>query len=139
MEKPLITGVQGAAVGLGVAMLPLFDVVVASDASTFWTPYTRLGQGLEAGASFTFPHISRALVSELIYKGSVLSADEALHLGLITEVVQAKEFKEQLVRIAADIASQSDLVIIYWSLYSTPCRLGLCIVAAFRDGCFYLE
>lgn len=63
LEKPVIVGIQGAAVGMGVAILPLCDVVVASDAATFSTPYTRLGQGLEAAASFTFPNIGKALVS----------------------------------------------------------------------------
>lgn len=63
LSKPVLAGVQGAAVGMGVALLPLCDVVVASEEASFSTPYTRLGQGLEAAASFTFPRISKALVS----------------------------------------------------------------------------
>lgn len=59
-----MAGVQGAAIGLGVTMLPLFDLVIASDKATFCTPYGKLGQIAEGAAVFTLSHIlGSAIVS----------------------------------------------------------------------------
>lgn len=46
-------------------MLPLFDMVLASDTATFSAPYARLGCAAEGGTLLTLPHIMHnALVSE---------------------------------------------------------------------------
>lgn len=61
-KKPVIAGVHAAAIGLGVTLLPYCDLVVASDKASFYTPYVKLGQASEGGATYTFPRISRQLV-----------------------------------------------------------------------------
>ena len=55
--KPLVAAVNGQAVGCGVAILPLCDVVYASDKATFYTPYTQLSQVPEAGLSSSLADI----------------------------------------------------------------------------------
>lgn len=55
--KPIVAGINGNAMGLGVTMLPLFDMVFASDKAEFYLPYFKLGQVPEGGATYTFPNL----------------------------------------------------------------------------------
>ncbi len=55
--KPIVAAVNGAAIGLGVALLPLCDIVYASDKATFSCPYSRLAQTPEGCATQTFPSV----------------------------------------------------------------------------------
>ena len=48
-DKLVVGAVFGFVNGLGVAMLPYFDFVYASDTSTFCLPYANLGQTTEGG------------------------------------------------------------------------------------------
>lgn len=56
-RKPILAAVNGPALGLGAALLPLCDVVWANEKAWFQTPYTFCGQTPDACASFTFPRI----------------------------------------------------------------------------------
>lgn len=64
--KFIAAGVDGNTVGVGVTMLPLFDMVLASDKATFSTPYAQLGCAAEGGVLLTLLNVSScALVSIL--------------------------------------------------------------------------
>lgn len=56
-RKPIVAAINGPAVGLGAAILPLCDVVWANEKAWFQTPYTSYGQTPDACSSFTFPRI----------------------------------------------------------------------------------
>ncbi|XP_067215943.1 titin homolog isoform X2 [Linepithema humile] len=110
-NKPIVAGVQGAAIGLGVTMLPLFDLVIASDKATFCTPYGKLGQIAEGAAVFTLSHIlGSAITCELLLGGRTLTASEALRAGLVTRVLWPDRFQVELLpslRAMSDQSSQS--------------------------------
>lgn len=52
--KTLCAAVHGRCIGLGVTILPLFDVVWATKAASFETPYARCGQLPEAFSVLQF-------------------------------------------------------------------------------------
>ncbi|XP_076247387.1 uncharacterized protein LOC143187200 isoform X2 [Calliopsis andreniformis] len=107
-NKPIVAGVQGATVGLGVTMLPLFDFVIASDKATFSTPYGKLGQIAEGAAVFTLSHIlGSAITSELLLGGRTLTANEALRAGLITRVLWPDRFQVELLPTLKAMSEQS--------------------------------
>ncbi|KAK9305987.1 hypothetical protein QLX08_003217 [Tetragonisca angustula] len=107
-NKPIVAGVQGAAVGLGVTMLPLFDLVIASDKATFSTPYGKLGQIAEGAAVFTLSHIlGSAITSELLLGGRTLTASEALRAGLVTRVLWPDRFQVELLPTLKAMSEQS--------------------------------
>lgn len=56
-KKPIVAAVNGPALGLGAAILPLCDIVWANEKAWFQTPYMAYGQTPDACSSLTFPRI----------------------------------------------------------------------------------
>ena len=54
--KLLVAVVTGPAIGLGSALLPLCDIVYASDKASFYMPFAELSQTPEGCASYTLPN-----------------------------------------------------------------------------------
>ena len=54
-EKPVVAGVQGVAIGIGMTMLMHFDFVVAATNARFSAPFAKLGVVPEAGSSTVSP------------------------------------------------------------------------------------
>lgn len=94
VKKPLIAAVDGLAVGVGVTMLFHCDLVYATPAATFSTPFLDLGLVPEAASSLLAPRLmghSRAF--ELLVLGERFSADRAMQAGLVNGVVAAEELE----------------------------------------------
>ncbi len=104
--KPLIAAVHGQAVGMGVTLLPHFDMVYAADDASFLTPFVRLGLVLEFGSSFTLPRlIGRQRANELILGARPLDAATAANWGLVNRVFPAAEMMERVVAMATELAA----------------------------------
>lgn len=103
--KPVIAAVNGLAVGMGVTLLPLFDMVFASTAASFRLPFVELGLVLEFGSSFTLPRlIGRQRTNELVLRAAGIDADTAERWGLVNRCFAADTFRDDVLRIAEDVA-----------------------------------
>lgn len=92
--KPIICGVNGPAFGIMATILGLADLVYASDAATFQTPFSSLGQSPEGCSSYTFPKMmGNARANEVLLAGRKLTAQEAFDRGLLTDVIPSSEFQ----------------------------------------------
>ena len=94
--KLLVAALNGSCAGIGVTLLPYFDVVYASDKATLRVDYPKLSQIPEAFASVTLANSPSAL-RELILLGRTISASEACSYGLISSVVWPDKFLEEIV------------------------------------------
>lgn len=104
--KPTIAIVQGHAVGMGVTILPHFDLVYAADHATFMTPFVKLGLVLEYGSSYTLTRLIGAQrTKELILRAAPIDARTACEWGLVTRVFAAAELRGQALAIAHDLAA----------------------------------
>nr|XP_046264156.1 chromodomain Y-like protein isoform X2 [Scatophagus argus] len=96
-RKPIVVAVNGPALGLGAAILPLCDVVWANEKAWFQTPYTSYGQTPDACSSFTFPRImGPASANELLLSGRKLTAQEACSKGLVSQVLWPGTFTQEV-------------------------------------------
>ncbi|KAJ8959468.1 hypothetical protein NQ318_022165 [Aromia moschata] len=106
--KVLVAGIQGECVGLGVTMLPLFDIVIASDTAMFSTPYAGLGCVAEGGFLLSPPHLTNhGLAAELLFTTQKLTADEVFRRGLISRLCWPEKYNETLKNISVSISRGS--------------------------------
>uniref|UniRef100_A0A3Q1CMX6 Chromo domain-containing protein n=1 Tax=Amphiprion ocellaris TaxID=80972 RepID=A0A3Q1CMX6_AMPOC len=111
-RKPIVAAVNGPALGLGAALLPLCDVVWANEKAWFQTPYTSYGQTPDACASFTFPRImGLASANELLLSGRKLTAQEACSKGLVSQVLWPGTFTQEVMLRIKELVMVDSLVL----------------------------
>lgn len=90
LDKPLVIGVDGLAIGVGTTALLHADLVIASETSVFRTPFTDLGLVPEAASSLLGPRrLGHAVAFELLCAGAPFDAARAGAVGLVNRVVPA--------------------------------------------------
>jgi enoyl-CoA hydratase/carnithine racemase len=108
VRKPIIAAINGAAVGIG-ATLPLqWDVRMAAESARIGFAFVRRGVVPEALSTWILPRlIGLARATEVLLSGRLLSAAEALALGIVSRVVPDAELLPTVRAFAAEIARES--------------------------------
>ena len=87
LRKPLVAAVDGPAVGIGCSTLGLFDVVLTSDQSSFWTPFSKIALVAEGCSSFTYPRLlGMQKASQMILFNKMLTPEQAYDWGFAHRV-----------------------------------------------------
>ena len=88
-DKPILSAVNGPAIGATVTSATLCDAIVASDKATFSTPFAKLGVTPEGCSSVHLPRmIGEDAAGRMLHdEGWKPTAAEALEIGLVSEVV----------------------------------------------------
>lgn len=108
-DKPLITGVNGLAMGAGLSLAMLGDIRMASSEATFAPGYARVATSPDIGLTWTLPQaIGHEQAMRFLFEGKILSAEEALKIGLVGEVVDADGFEAAFVGYCKKIAENSE-------------------------------
>lgn len=93
--KLLIAVVNGPAIGIAVTMLPLCDVVYASERATFTTPFVKLGLVTEACSSYLLPMVlGKSKASEMLYLNHKLTAEEAYNFNFVSKVIPHNDLND---------------------------------------------
>ncbi|KAH0510618.1 Chromodomain Y-like protein [Microtus ochrogaster] len=111
-KKPIIAAVNGPALGLGASILPLCDVVWASEKAWFQTPYTTFGQSPDGCSSFTFPNtMGEDSANAMLLSGQKLTAQEACKKGLVSQVFWPQTFSQEVMIRIKELASCNTVVL----------------------------
>ncbi|SDR98506.1 Enoyl-CoA hydratase [Friedmanniella luteola] len=106
LDKPVVAAVNGVAAGAGASLAFLADLRVVAASASFTLAFAGVGLSADTGASWTLPRLvgpTRAL--DLLYSGRRVGAEEALAIGLATEVVADEDFAEHVQQLAARLAA----------------------------------
>jgi 2-(1,2-epoxy-1,2-dihydrophenyl)acetyl-CoA isomerase len=106
LPKPLITAVNGVAVGGGCSLALCGDVILASDRARFGMVFSRHNLGPDMGASFLLPRLVGMLrAKDLIYSGRLISAQDALSYGMVSEVLPHEDLDTAAMERARKMAT----------------------------------
>lgn len=101
-SKPLIIGVKGVAIGIGVTILLHADMVYADNSALFQIPFVSLGLSPEGAASrLLVQQAGYHKAAELLFTAKKFNAATAAQAGLVNDVVEdvyatAQQTAEQL-------------------------------------------
>lgn len=105
-EKPIIAAVNGVAAGAGFSLAIACDFRLASEKASFLEAFIHVGLIPDAANLYNLPKIvGHAKALELAILGEKISADEAKELNLVTEVIPAAEWDQQVRAFAERLAS----------------------------------
>jgi enoyl-CoA hydratase/carnithine racemase len=91
-EKPIIAGVTGAAIGIGVTLLLHCDLVYVAEDAKLATPFVSLGLVPEFGSSLAMPRLmGHVQAAEKLMLGTPFTGREAVQLGIANAALPAHE------------------------------------------------
>ena len=95
MSKPVIAMVNGLALGIGCELVLACDIAIASEDAQLGLPEVRVGVIPGAGGTQVLPRlIGEKRAKELIFTGRTITAEEALRIGLVNQVVPRKHLRK---------------------------------------------
>ena len=106
MEIPMLSAVNGPAVGVGMSFAVMADIVVAARSAYFLQAFANIGLVPDGGATHLLPRIvgwRRAV--ELSMLAERLPAEKALDWGLVNRVVDEDKLMDEALGLAARLAN----------------------------------
>jgi enoyl-CoA hydratase len=110
--KPVIAMVNGYCLGGGCELALACDIRVASDKASFGQPEINLGIIPGGGGTQRLTRlVGEGKAMEMILTGEIISADEALRIGMVNHVVPADQLEAKTMEIANRIAEKSPIAL----------------------------
>ncbi len=106
-SKPLIAVVRGPAVAGGCGIATLADFTLATPESKFGYPEVRIGFIAAIVSVFLVPQIGEKRARDLLLSGRLIGAEEALAIGLVTEVVTRDKLEARADELASQLCAVS--------------------------------
>ncbi|MGL4285410.1 MAG: enoyl-CoA hydratase [Phreatobacter sp.] len=111
LPQPVIAAVQATATAAGCQLVASCDLAVASSDARFCTPGVNLGLFCSTPMVALSRNVSRKHAMEMLLLGELVSAEDALRMGLINRVVPPGEEHGAAQAFARTIASKSTLTV----------------------------
>ncbi len=105
-RKPVISLVNGPAVGAGAMLALICDFTLATESSYFSQAFVNIGLIPDTGGTYWLPKLlGRQQANYLAFTGKKISAQEAKDLGLIADVFSDENFSVNAMSILTEISN----------------------------------
>ena len=109
---PIIAAVNGAAVGWGMELALMADIRIASEKAKFGELFVLRGLCTDVpGIGRLASIVGRDTAARLLFTGDVIKSEEALRIGLVSEVVAHENLLATATELAQKIASRPPLAV----------------------------
>ena len=106
--KPIIAAVNGFALGGGLELALLCDIILAADTAKFATPEINIGSFPGDGGTQRLPRlVGRSFAMQMVLTGQMVDAALAERKGLVSEIMPPEALQGRALEIASMIAAQS--------------------------------
>ena len=110
--QPIIAAVNGHAIGLGATVALLSDIIIASEKARIGDPHVNVGIVAGDGGAAIWPLlVSLSKAKEMLLTGDLITAPEALSLGLVNRVTPPEQVMPAAMEVAQRLASGPTLAI----------------------------
>jgi len=105
LNMPIVTAVNGPAVGIGMSLALMGDLILAARSSYFLLSFTRIGLAPDGGITWLLPRlIGLARAREMALLAEKLPAEKALEWGLVNGVADDAQLMDQALALARRLA-----------------------------------
>jgi enoyl-CoA hydratase len=110
--KPIIAAINGRALGGGTELLQATDIRIAAEHAQFSLPEPKSGIVPGAGSMVRLARqLPYAHAMKILLSGEPISAQQALAMGLISEVVAADQLQARAEQLADNVCRQAPLAL----------------------------
>ena len=144
-RKPLIAAVNGYALGGGLELALLADIILAARGAQFATPEIKIGAFPGDGGTQRLPRaVGKSFAMQMVLTGMMVDADLAERKGLVSEVTEPDALIRRAVEIATQIAGMSVAITPYAkravnAAFELPLPEGLLLERALTIQAFATE
>lgn len=112
MTKPVVACVNGLALGAGCELMISCDIIIAAEDVKIGQTEVRVGLIPGGGGTQVLPRlVGEKKAKELIFTGRMISATEAMNLGIINQVVPREELRDATQKLLDELLRNSPAII----------------------------
>jgi 2-(1,2-epoxy-1,2-dihydrophenyl)acetyl-CoA isomerase len=105
LPVPIVTAVQGFAMGGGTAVMAGCDIVIAGESARIGSAFVQLGFSCDSGSSATLTaRMGASRARRFVLLAEVLKSAEALQCGLVDKVVADDALQDEAMTLAMQLA-----------------------------------